>query len=80
MGLRDSLINFLRDLKFFLSIYTWLEMWILIAYGLGATGVMVAIAFALDLPNPFRSIIIWAIILIFSILVPKTLTSITKKE
>jgi len=79
MGLKKSVANFFDDLKFFLSIYTWLETWILIAYGLTVTGAWLLIAYALALPNPIRSVIIWTVILALAILVPKALASIPKK-
>lgn len=78
--MKERLINFLRDLKFFLSIYTWLEIWVLVGFAISATGIWLVIAMALNLPNPLRSVVIWAIILGFAILVPRALTSIPRKK
>lgn len=77
--MKESLISFLNDVKFFLSIYTWIEVWYAVGGAVVITGSWMLVAFALSLPNPLKSILIWGFVLLFAILVPKALTSIPKK-
>jgi hypothetical protein len=78
--MRKFLVELFQDLKFFLKIYTWLEVWYVIGGASAIVGCWFVIAFALSLPNPFRAALIWGLFLALFVLVPKALTSLSKAE
>lgn len=78
--MKKSVASFLDDLKFFLSIYIWPELWLIVAATLSITAFWLTFAYALGLPNPARSLVIWLMILGLFVLVPKALTSISKEK
>jgi uncharacterized BrkB/YihY/UPF0761 family membrane protein len=61
--MRDKLLEFLDDLKFFLRILTWREYWTVIGVVLGVVGIWLLFYVALTLDNPWRSIIMWGLLL-----------------
>jgi len=60
---KEKLLEFLDDLKFFLRILRWREYWIVIGVVLGVLGVWLVFWVALTLENPWRSIIMWGMLL-----------------
>jgi hypothetical protein len=64
----DDLLDVFRDL---LKILSWYETWVPSLLVLGIIGFWFVFAFALYLPNPWRSIVIWGMILGVAALIPE---------
>jgi hypothetical protein len=64
----DDLIDGFRD---FFKILSWFETWVPSLVALGIVGFWFIFAFAICLPNPWRSILLWGIIFGLAILAPK---------
>jgi hypothetical protein len=78
--MRKPLVELLKDLQFFLRIYTWLEVWYVIGGAFIIFGCLLVFAFALSLPNPSRAALMWGLFGALFVLVPKALTSIPKTK
>lgn len=61
--MNEKLQVFLDDLKFFLRILRWREYWTVIGVVLGVMGIWLLFYVALTLENPWRSIIMWGLLL-----------------
>jgi hypothetical protein len=64
----DDFLDVFRDL---LKILSWWETWVPALVVLGIIAFWVVFAFALSLPNPWRSIVIWGMILGVAALIPE---------
>jgi hypothetical protein len=64
----DDFLDVLRDLK---TILSWYETWIPSLIVLGIIAFWLIFAFALYLPNPWRTIVIWGMFLGIVALIPE---------
>jgi hypothetical protein len=64
----DDFLNVLRDLK---TILSWYETWVPSLIVLGIIAFWLIFAFALYLPNPWRTIVIWGMFLGIVALIPE---------
>jgi hypothetical protein len=64
----DDFLNVLRDLK---TILSWYETWVPSLIVLAIIGFWLFFAFALYLPNPWRTIVIWGMFLGIVALIPE---------
>lgn len=69
-GIRRAVRDFVDGLRLMKQILSWYETWIPTLAVAGWVAYMVVYAFAHYLPNPWRSIIIWGMILALSIVAP----------
>ena len=79
-GLRKALKDFINDLRFFKQILGWHETWIPTLVVLGWVSFMIVYAYAHYLANPWRSIVIWGIILSLAIIAPGVVFLSGRKE
>ncbi|MGD8545598.1 MAG: hypothetical protein PVH12_05430 [Candidatus Bathyarchaeota archaeon] len=68
--LKKALKDFINDLRLFKQILGWHETWIPTLVVLGWMSFMIVYAYAHYLANPWRSIVIWGIILSLAIIAP----------
>lgn len=69
--MRKTLNNLLDVFNHLLKILSWFETWVPSLIALGVVGFWLIFAFALSLPNPWRSILLWGIILGLAVFVPE---------
>lgn len=69
-GIRRVVRDFVDGLRLMKKILSWYETWIPTLAVAGWLAYMVVYALAHSLPNPWRSIIIWGMILALSIVAP----------
>ncbi|NIQ06559.1 MAG: hypothetical protein GWO20_12775 [Candidatus Korarchaeota archaeon] len=72
--------DFINGIKFMMKILSWPETWIPMLTAAGWVGYMLIYTYAHSLQNPWRSIIIWGMILILVIVTPGAIFFSTHKE
>ena len=69
MYFKRGVLGVFSVIKDLLVILSWWETWIPPLIALGIVGFWISFAFALTLSNPWRSLIVWGLILVPEILV-----------
>jgi len=69
--MRKALNNLLGVFNQLLKILSWFETWVPSLIALGIVGFWLIFAFAFCLPNPWRSILTWGIILGLALFTPE---------
>lgn len=70
-SVKKTLTEFFDVLRDLSRVYRWKETWTVISVTLFIVGFWLLFALAISLPNPWRSIIMWGVILGLAILAPE---------
>jgi len=70
-SVKKTLTEFFDVLRDLSRVYRWKETWTVISVTLFIVGFWLLFALAISLPNPWRPIIMWGVILGLAILAPE---------